>query len=289
VNPFTLPGPQFLRVYLVMGLLVLLLVRFLMRRAESGDDAPRLDLKDVYAIAHLRGGAAEAARVATFSLLDRGLLRAHARMVAASGTTGTGFDGRPLDRALLLKFTTPAAVSEAIGDPRVRAACEELASGLKSRGLLATEAVLAVRRPLFGLGMAVLLGVAGIKLLVALNTGHSNIEFLLMMAAVFCLLLFVVYRRPRTKLGDQVLAELRVLFARLRRRSATLKPGGETEEAALLAAVFGVAALPAVSFGYIRQVFPQNSSASNSCGSGGSGCGSGCGGGGGGGCGGCGS
>jgi len=155
---------------------------------------------------------------------------------------------------------------------------------------LATEAALAARRPLFWLGMAILLGVAGIKLLVALNNGHSNVELLLIMAAVFCVLLIVVYRRRRTKLGDRALAQLRSLFARLRRRSAMLKPGGETEEAALLAAVFGVAALPVTSFGYIRQVFPQNSGTSNSCGS--SGCGSGssgCGGGGGGGCGGCGS
>jgi uncharacterized protein (TIGR04222 family) len=146
---------------------------------------------------------------------------------------------------------------------------------------------LAARRPLFRLGMAVLLGVAGIKLFVALNTGHGNVGFLLLMAAVFWILLFVMYRRHRTKLGDQALAELRILFARLQRRSDTLKPGGETEEAALLAAVFGVAALPEMSFGYMRQVFPQKSSASNSCGS--SGCGAGGCGGGGGGCGGCGS
>jgi uncharacterized protein (TIGR04222 family) len=286
LNPFTLPGPQFLRFYLIVGLSVLLLARFLMRRAQSGDDAPRLDLKDAYAIAYLRGGAGEAVHVATFSLLDRSLLRVQGRTVAASEGGGVGSASRLLDRALLMKFRTPAAVSAAVRDPQVRAACEELASGLKSRGLLATDAVFAVRRPLFAVGMAVLLGVTGIKLFVALNTGHSNVEFLLLMTAVFCLLLFVMYRRHRTKLGDQVLAELRILFARLRRRSATLKPGGETEEAALLAAVFGVAALPTMSFGYIRQVFPQNSSASNSCGSTG---GSGCGGGGGGGCGGCGS
>jgi hypothetical protein len=95
---------------------------------------------------------------------------------------------------------------------------------------------------------------------------------------------------PRlTSRGRTLLADLRRLFARLRERAPRLTPGGASADAALLAAVFGVAALP-TAFAYAQALYPRaastSSSWSSSCGAS---CGSSCGGGGGGGgCGGCG-
>jgi hypothetical protein len=161
-------------------------------------------------------------------------------------------------------------------------------------GLVADEKIKSDRLPLFYLGLAVLLGLAGIKILVAFSRGHSNVTFLILLAGLSTYLLFQIIGRERTALGDRVLADLKSLFQGLQARGSSLKAGGDTNEAALLAALFGIAALPAEGFSYTKTLFPKasaNDSASScasSCGA--SSCGSSSGGGGcgGGGCGGCG-
>jgi hypothetical protein len=92
----------------------------------------------------------------------------------------------------------------------------------------------------------------------------------------------------RTSLGEAHLAGIRGLFADLRRRADSIQPGGGTAELAWLAAVFGLGAVPASAFPFVRE-FRAKREVSSGSGCGTSGCGSGgCGGGGGGGCGGCG-
>ena len=71
-NPFDLRGPQFLLFYLCLGLAITVLVHWT-RRAWEGGDTPR-PLSDYLEIAFLRGGAAEAIRVAILTLIDRGVL-----------------------------------------------------------------------------------------------------------------------------------------------------------------------------------------------------------------------
>jgi len=123
---------------------------------------------------------------------------------------------------------------------------------------------------------------------------------LIVEALVFGVLLYKVTHPRRTSAGDAVLTDLRTLFSGLRTRGSSLVQGVDTQDFALLMAVYGMAALPPA-FNFDR-LFPRataQTSSSSSCGSGcgsssgGSSCGGGgssCGGGGcGGGCGGCGS
>src|SRR6185436_11482472 len=88
--------------------------------------------------------------------------------------------------------------------------------------------------------------------------------------------------RPfRTARGDALLADLRTLFRRLKDRAGSLRAGGATADAALLAAVFGLSALPASGFAYAKRLYPRAATSSgSSCSS--TSCGSSCGGGGGG-------
>jgi hypothetical protein len=72
---------------------------------------------------------------------------------------------------------------------------------------------------------------------------------------------------------------------RLRGRAKTLASGGATNEALLLASVFGVSVLAGPAFGFVEQLFPRANQRGGSCGSscgssscGGGGCGGGCGG-----------
>jgi hypothetical protein len=74
------------------------------------------------------------------------------------------------------------------------------------------------------------------------------------------------------------------MFARLRSRADSLRQGGATNEAALLAAVFGVGELSPTRFPAVEALTPKpkksdgGSSCSSSCSSCGGGCGGGCGG-----------
>lgn len=64
MNPFYLPGPQFLLFYTVFAAIVLGGLVFWRRRAELSPAPARIDLSDPYLIAYLRGGEKEVLRVA---------------------------------------------------------------------------------------------------------------------------------------------------------------------------------------------------------------------------------
>ena len=75
MNPFYLPGPQFLLFYIIFAGLVILGLVFWRRRAESSASTPRIDLSDPYLIAYLRGGEKEVRRIARYASSSKGLLK----------------------------------------------------------------------------------------------------------------------------------------------------------------------------------------------------------------------
>ncbi len=130
---------------------------------------------------------------------------------------------------------------------------------------------------------------AGIKIIVALSRGRTNVAFLIILAIASVIALLALGNPRLTRRGKNVLEDLRTLFQGLKSRADSLSPGNAAAELALVAALFGTVALPIGAFPMRDQLFPPPSSSSDSGGSGSS-CGSSCGGGGcGGGCGGCGS
>ena len=74
MNPFNLPGPAFLAFYVTFGIALIagacIYWFFRTRRVETPV------LTNPYEIAYLRGGAAEAVRVAVIGLLERNILEA---------------------------------------------------------------------------------------------------------------------------------------------------------------------------------------------------------------------
>jgi uncharacterized membrane protein YgcG len=134
--------------------------------------------------------------------------------------------------------------------------------------------------------LALLIGVAAVRIASAFAQGRHNVGLLVVLALIAGVMLAAGWRRRLTGLGDAALDRLKVLFAKLKTRAGALAPGGANHDAALAAAVFGFSVLPAGSFPFIERLFPKPKSSSDSGGDGGSD-GGGCGGGGcGGGCGG---
>ena len=301
MNPFELPGPQFLLFYAGVGVTVVLALRWMRRHQETALNVPQR-LEDPYLFALLRGGEDEAVRVALTSLLDRKLVIAQAdeQLARAPGVTPDQAQ-REIERAILGALEQPHLVYAVLTAVRKHPAFIEYKDKLKRLGLLPDAAVKAQRVKLWMMATAFLLLVAGIKINIGLSRNRP-ITFLVIEAVVFLIAVAVVSFPRRTATGDEMVKNMKELFRSLKDRASSLRPGGGSNEAAWLAAVFGIAALPTLLFPYQHILLPKNrpgdQTSATSCGSscasslsdsssGGSSCGSSCGGGGGG-CGGCG-
>jgi uncharacterized protein (TIGR04222 family) len=290
-NPFDLRGPQFLLFFLVFGALTLIVVARMRKSSEEPAATPP-PLHDYLEIAFLRGGAAEALRVAILTLIDRGALA-----VVGGDKVKTGRDdaarrvATTTERAILNRCRTATKPTELFSDSTLTATVTEACQpALVRRGLLPNDDQKAARSRLFMLAAALLALVAGAKVLVAIARGRTNIAFLVIEALVFVVLAWGVTHPTRTTAGSALLEDLATLFKGLKDRAGSLQPHAGGSDFALLAAVYGVgAALPI--YPDAKTLFPKAGKSSDGSGSCGSSCGSSCGGGGscGGGCGGCGS
>jgi uncharacterized protein (TIGR04222 family) len=289
MNPFDLTGPQFLLFYALLGVLV----NVWLRRHVRGPDPDRYVsltslTADPYRIAYLRNGVEAASRLAVVTLIDRGLLRIQGGQIRTVDADAPGLVRRPIEREVL-RLAVPGCAASAIESAgSIRRACDVYEEELARRELIENEAGRQTRRRAVMVAVLVLAGVAVFKLAIAAARGRPNVLFLIVLSAIFVIASLVVLRRNRTGLGDKALENLATLFARLKRQAGNLRPGGLTNEAMLLAAVFGIHALPVAAFAFVDEVYPRRQSGSDGGGGdgggssgdgGGSGCG-GCGGGG---------
>jgi uncharacterized protein (TIGR04222 family) len=301
MNPFELPGPQFLVFYAMLGIAVVFLLYTVRQRAEGGDPV-RLPSTDPYLIAYLRGGAAEAIRLGVAILVDRQLLEFDGGdRVARRERVRPMHGGNDLERAILEQCEQATHPGELAQNPRVvDIANRSYEPQLQRLGLLANTETYTRRFREAGLAIVVLAVVAGIKIAIGLARNRP-VSFLVVFAVVFFVVAAVMTRGRLTVLGRRVLGDLATLFDGLRGRAAELRPNASTSELALLMAVFGFSAVPVGAFPFVRAFRGATtnesstgtagcgSSSGGGCGGGGSSCGGGgssCGGGGG--CGGCG-
>ena len=284
MNPFDLSGPSFLVFYICVALIVVIALKLVIDGAEGGAP-PALPLSDPYQIAWLRGGTPEAARIAVLSLTDRGLLAVSGDNLVNS-SHAQPVVREPIESAILARcrpFGT--AATAVLGDPGVERACAPYRARLERLQLMPDAAMRAQRYRGFTIASAILFGIALAKIVIAFGRNRYNVGFLLILTAIALGLVWLLVHRPRTHLGNRMLKDLKRLFRALRQRAATIRAGAMTSDAVLLAAVFGISALPATGFADFLRVYKKAASSGGGCGSS---CGSGCGGGGGGGCGGCG-
>jgi uncharacterized protein (TIGR04222 family) len=293
MNPFDLPGPQFLGFYAMLGAVVLWLLYSAKQRAEGGQPV-RLPSNDPYLIAYLRGGAVETVRLGVAVLVDRQLLAIGSGDTVARREGVTANHGsNAVERAILEECAKAEHPRDLASSHRLlHIARQSYEPPLLQMRLLAGPDTRLRRTFEAGLAMIVLVVIAGIK--VAIGVARNRpVSFLVLLTIGFVALTFVITRGRRTVLGDRVLSDLGTLFDALRERADELHPYTSTSELALLMAVFGFNAVPVMAFPFRRAFRPAEATTSSSCGSSSSGssCGGGgssCGGGGGG-CGGCGS
>lgn len=292
MNPFTWPGERFIVAYLILAVMVLAACYLVWRRSGQGAKPAKVNdlTADPYRIAYLRNGWLETARVAVVNLVDRGILGFDGTNLHAVRSEAIESLRRPLDRVIVKICRNPTTLVSVIANDAVRKAAEEYAEGLGAQGLVSDGPEFDLRKKIGWAAVGLLAGVAIGKILYATYKGYGNLGFLVFAAIVATVWAFRIARRRQTYVGKQMLDSVRTLMGRLRDNADRIKPGGATNEALLLAATFGIYALPAAVFPIVHDMFPppKSSGSSDSDSSdGGSSCSSSCGGGGG--CGGCGS
>ncbi|MGK5027297.1 TIGR04222 domain-containing membrane protein [Janthinobacterium sp. RB2R34] len=303
-NPFYWTGPWFLAAYLVLGLIVYYGVRELLLRQELRNPHAQLSLaEDPYCIAFLRGGALEAVKIAAIVLVDRGLLRADGPLLETTSADSLRFASHDIERDVLRLYLGRQAHSKEL---EVQAddfpSCRAYLRTLTEQQLLVGAPLMRRRARATWVAHYLLLTVALVKAIIAVSTGHYNLLFLAILTAVFLLKLRGLRTTSSSAAAQRLISDLRMLFSRLNVRSSRLQAGNGSADMALLAAIFGIGALPLSVYAYVAEMYPlprQSYSGDSSSGgsgdsssggdgggdSGGSSCGSGCGGCGGGGCG----
>lgn len=317
MNPFDLRGPEFLVFYIFFSWLVIAGIGLLRRLSEDRDTGkPPID--DPYLVAFLRGGESESLRVATLSLIDRGLLALkssgtsllslHAPDSRLELTDPAAIDSvkRPIEKRILEAFKTAQPIHSTLDSLAGCTACFDYSINLEKFGLIPDEEVRKARLRRVAIAIGILLGVAAVKIFIALSRGRTNIFFLVILSGLATFLAFKNSNPFRTVRGEKFLQDVRSLFSSLRQRAASLRPGGATSDLVWLASAYGLTEVSPILFPSVVALRPRrpprgpgstrwgsgdsSCGTSTSCGSGSSSCGggSGCGGGGGGGCGGCG-
>lgn len=288
MNPITLSGPIFLVFYIIVGCIVLIVLHKFLARQSSSVFIRASDLaKDPYKIAYLRGGKNEAIGVATVSLHDRGLLVWQKEKLQLAHKDAVLSVQRPIEKALLLYYSTPQKVKASINYLSLNTACDAYQNELEAQGLLRNFATITQRFMPCLVALFILIGLSYLKISFAFAHGHTNVFFLIIISFIFSLIVIAFLFKRLTSAGAQLLSDLQSLFSLLKKRAKKLSSGGETNEAALVTAVFGLQVLSDSEFPFVRQLTPASSGdgGGSSCSSSsGSSCGSGCGGG----CGGCG-
>ena len=294
VNPFDWSGPWFLLAYLIFGVLVYYLARELLIRQELRNPHAQLSLADdPYRIAFLRGGALEAVKIAAIVLVDRGLLRADGPLLETASADSLRFASHDIERDVLRLYLGRQGHSkELAAQAEMLPSCRAYQETLTQQELLVGPPLLRRRERITWPAHWLLLTVAAVKAVIAISRQHYNLLFLALLLAIFLLMLRGLRTQATSWSAQRLLTDLRMLFGRLNQRAARLQAGSSSADMALLAAIFGLGALPLSVYAYVAELYPvpRHSSDSSSGGTGDSSSGGGDGGGdgGGSGCGGCG-
>jgi uncharacterized protein (TIGR04222 family) len=241
-NLINLPGTDFILFYIVMGIGVNLLLKYLFMKVESCFPAASRNCTDPYELAALRGGTIETMKVVIISLIDRGLLKASGTTVIAEPQAKEMVD-QPVEWAVVSYFQSPRTAQECFSDSDVMREGEKYSLKLADEGLRSDISVYLWR---------LVPALAALALLI----WHSNDNKLPVI--VFAVWIIVTWFGRLTGAGKEVLQRARLRFNNLKKNAERLRPGGETNDAMILAALFGMDALPD-HFGYVVALFPKAS------------------------------
>ena len=280
MNPFDLPGPQFLALYAVVVLAGVVVAVILRRRARAPSDTVSEDPPlHPYEIAHLSGGATACVNAAIARLVDAKVLALDetGEMLARTGTT---FEATHPMESLILGT---AGVNFKVKDARAAAASEvsRIREHLHELGLeMADDKRRAAGYlPALVLGFIVILGF--VKIIVGI-VRERPVMFLGIDLAflVFAIVITLVIRPFRTIRGDRYLDRLKFRHAALKTAASKAPATLQGTDLSLAVGLFGLGVLAGGPLLPLRKMLtPPRGGGGGGGGDYGGGCGGGCGGG----------
>ncbi len=259
MNPLNFTGPVFLVFYACYGAAISLGL-YLLRAGEPQTPDAAVPT-DPQTIAYLRGGTKEALRTTVVTLLEQGAL-----LLGPNDTLRTDpnhtlpLGASAIDRLVCEHFRTEGPTGSLFKNESLALRVEAHARRpLEDAGLIPDETL---RKARWGrlLGALAALGtLAAVKIALALYRGHTNVGFLLVEAAVFGLIACRLTIRHRTPAGDRALDYLKHTFDAVRQRTKPLDHP-DAQDIAIVAAVFGLAALPAATYANVEDLRPRQDS-----------------------------
>jgi uncharacterized protein (TIGR04222 family) len=302
LNPFDLPGPLFLLLYIAMLAVACVLAFVLRKRAKASDHYPNLRgvSFDAYETAYLNGGPKLVIETAIATLVRSNALHLSFVDYTLSPVAGSPRVSHPFEQTIHRLVASREATTIKTIRAKAAIAASQIGERLKTLGLILDQqqTVTAQMLPLILFALVLLFG--SIKLLIGFSRGRP-IGFLFVLCLIAAFIAYRLYKSPplRTTSGDSVLEALKQENAALGSTAKSQPQQLAAGDVSLAMALFGMTALAFTDQSWSelkKQIFPvsggastssSSSCSSSSCGSSGSsGCGGGCGGGG---CGGCGS
>lgn len=231
--------------FLGVGVLSNVGLRVLLMVLEMRGKSSTLGTNDLYEIAYLRKGPNECIRVAVVALTERGLLSFRGSNIQAN-VSSEGVSN-PFEQHVLDKYKIELDASS-LDDDGLRTQAEALYdASLKEKGMLSDEAILKQRRR-----CAYVIG--GILVpFVYMLPRDSLVAWLLVVIAVLAMKLPL--QKRWTALGRHVIRELadqKYSLFENRYRISQSRNG----DVATLAAIFGIAAVPASVFPEMKHILP---------------------------------
>ncbi|MBQ0906297.1 TIGR04222 domain-containing membrane protein [Micromonospora sp. U21] len=264
-----IPGPTFLRLYLVATAVTVALAVFHRVRLAAGSvDAPAGPLGPQQ-VAYLNGGPRLAVHAALGGLRGSGAIGVGPdRRLVTTGPTPSGLT--PLDQAIHWAAHQRARATDLPQDRRVREALDQLQAGLEQRGLLRSRAQYDTARRWAGFVFA-LLGLGVFRLVSGLFNDRPVGYLMLVLIPVLVAALLLRRVPRRTRAGRAALRDVRRQHTHLAPASSPAFATYGAAGAAMGVALYGTVSLWALDPGFAEQAEIQRQAASGSGWSGSSG------------------
>lgn len=289
----TMSGPDFLILYGTVVALTLAVCWWTVRRRDPTGSLPVPPVPsepNPYEISYLRGGANELIRLLVFDLARRGYLLVTGdkdQQIKRAPNHPDRHKLSAIQRCAFDWFSTPRTVKEVFEAGGLPLLIEEHSAQYRERlrceQLLTPGETDKAARAIWLVGVLVLVGLGGYKLMAAMGQGHSNVWFLILMLGGSLLVLTTVCQPPRlSERGRTYLQRLQAAFESSKESLQAIS-GQASQTALLLVGLFGISVLSGTVYNRYTELFPRSSSgshwffSSDGCGSCGGGCG-GCGG-----------
>lgn len=271
-------GPDFLLFYTFYALILIAIAYIVQAVLRAGVKSTKHSKNsfDEYDIALLRNGIGDVIGVAIFNLTRKKFLIKKEDGKLYRNPNHSSIDKLNKTEQLVLgefAYDTGKKIDEILGSrnflANIKNATEDKKEKLENIGFLFRANINKIVTSLKNVILVALIAVGAYKIIVALERGHFNIIFLVLLTVIASILVFVLIKKQRlTNYGKAYLSELQVIYADKKSINPTREQEYYADEnAGLYIGLFGLSTLSGVSeYDYLASEYKSSTYSSGGCG-----------------------